>query len=317
MQVTTHVTMKAAVVTRFGGPEVLHIAEIPTPTAGPGQVRVKVRAAGVMPFDTGLRAGMFPPAMTPGFPEKPAVPGNEFAGVVDEVGDGVTGFAPGAEVLGFATTGAYAEFIVIPADQLARKPADMPWEVAAGLSGNGQGAHMALGQLAVGPGDTVLITAAAGGLGTIAVQLAKAWGAATVIGTASERNHDYLRSLGAVPVTYGPGLVDRVRAIAPDGVDAALDAADPEALRDSVELTKDRGRVLTMVSDEVARELGLREWSGVRSGELLAELADLWSKGVIALHIRGTYALADAADAHREIETGHGRGKVVIAVDLP
>ncbi|WP_436770857.1 NADP-dependent oxidoreductase [Yinghuangia sp. YIM S09857] len=309
--------MKAAVVTTFGGPEVLHLAEIPTPHAGPGQVRVKVRAAGVLPFDAGLRAGRFPPAMTPGFPDKPAVPGNEFAGVVDEVGEGVEDFAPGAEVLGFATTGAYAEFIVVSADQLAAKPADMPWEIAAALSANGQGAHMALDQLAVGPGDVLLVNAAAGGLGTIAVQLAKARGAATVIGTASERNHDYLRSLGAVPVTYGPGLVDRVRAIAPDGIDAALDAAGAEALRDSVELAKDRSRVLTMISDDDARELGLPEWRGVRSGELLAELAKLWTAGVFTLHIRGTYALADAADAHREIEGGHGRGKLVIAVDLP
>lgn len=307
--------MKAAVVTEFGGPEVLHIAEIPTPHAGPGQVRVKVRAAGVMPFDTGLRSGQFPPAMTPGFPDKPAVPGNEFAGVVDEIGEGVTGLTPGAEVLGFSTTGAYAEFIVVPADQVARKPPGMPWEIAAALSGNGQGAHMALGQLGVGPGDTVLINAAAGGLGTIAVQLAKAWGAATVIGTASERNHEYLRSLGAVPVTYGPGLVDRVRALAPDGVDAALDAAGREALHASVELTKDRDRVLTMIDDEAARELGLREWSGTRSGERLAELADLWTDGTIALHIRRTYDLAEAADAHRDVETGHGRGKVVIIVD--
>ncbi|GCD95720.1 NADP-dependent oxidoreductase [Embleya hyalina] len=309
--------MKAAIAREFGGPEVLHIAEIPTPHAGPGRVRVRVRAAGVMPFDTALRAGRFPPAMTPGFPAEPIVPGNEFAGVVDEVGEGVAGLPPGTEVLGFATTGAYAEFIVVPADQVTRKPPGMPWEIAAGLSGNGQGAHLALRQLSVGPGDIVLINGAAGGLGTIAVQLAKAWGAATVIGTASEPNHDYLRSLGAVPVTYGPGLVERVRAIAPDGVDAALDAAGPEALRDSVELTGDRDRVLTMISDEAARELGLREWSGARSGELLGELADAWSGGGFVVHLRATYALADAARAHRAVETGHGRGKVVLAVDLP
>lgn len=307
--------MKAAIVREFGGPEVLHIAEIPTPHAGPGRVRVRVRAAGVMPFDTALRAGRFPPAMTPRFPAEPLVPGNEFAGVVDEVGEGVTGLPPGTEVLGYATTGAYAEFIVVPADQVARKPPGMPWEIAAGLSGNGQGAHMALRQLAVGPGDIVLINGAAGGLGTIAVQLAEAWGAATVIGTASERNHDYLRSLGAVPVTYGPGLVERVRAIAPDGVDAALDAASPEVLRDLVQLTADRHRVLTMISDEAARELGLREWSGVRSGELLGELAQLWSGGGFVVHLRETYALADAARAHRAVETGHGRGKVVLVVD--
>ncbi|MDI2125939.1 NADP-dependent oxidoreductase [Yinghuangia seranimata] len=306
--------MKAALFTTFGGPEVLRLAETPAPAIRPGAVRVAVRAAGVLPFDTGLRAGKFPPTMTPGFPDKPAVPGNEFAGVVAEVGDGVTGFAPGDEVLGFSTTGGYAEEIVVPADQLAAKPASMPWDVAAALSGNGQGAYLALRQLAVGPGDTVLVHGAAGGLGTIVVQLARAWGAARVVGTASEANHDYLRSLGAVPVTYGPGLADRVRAVAPDGVDAALDTAGPDALYASVEVVADRGRILTMVADETARDLGLPEWSGVRSGALLGELAQLWVDGAFTLHIRATYPLERAADAHRDVERGHGRGKVVLTV---
>jgi len=310
--------MKAAAFTTFGGPDVLRPHEVPTPEAGPGEVRVRVQAAGVMPFDTKLRAGLFPPAMTPGFPASPVIPGNEFAGVVDRIGPDVVGVAVGDAVLGFGTTGGYAEYVVAPADRIAPKPPRMPWAVAAALSGNGQGAYMALRQVRVGPGDVVLVHAAAGGFGTIAVQLAKAWGAATVIGTASEANHAYLRSLGVAPVTYGPGLVDRVRTLAPRGVDAAIDAAGDDALRASVELVADRTRVVTMISDELAHELGLPAWSGERGGARLAELARLWDEGAFTLHIRATHPLARAADAHRDVETRHGRGKVVLTVrDTP
>jgi NADPH:quinone reductase-like Zn-dependent oxidoreductase len=173
---------------------------------------------------------------------------------------------------------------------------------------------MALQELGVGKGDTVLIHAAAGGLGTFAVQLAKAWGATTVIGTASIGNHDYLRSLGAIPVSYGDGLVERVRAIAPGGVDAALDAAGPEALQASVKLVKDKERIRTMVSFELAKELGIRPLSGTRSFARLAELVDLYDQGKLHIHIRKVFPLPEAAGAHQEVESGHGRGKVVLAV---
>ncbi len=302
--------MRAAALSSFGPPEVLQLAEVADPQAGPGEVRVRVRAAGVLPFDVRVRNGWSPPGQTLAFP---VVPGNEFAGTVDQLGDGVTGFALGDDVLGFTVLNSYAEYLVVGADQIVPKPEAMPWEVAAGFSGNGQGAHMALEALGVAPGDTVLINAAAGGLGTFAVQLAKAWGATLVIGTASEANHDYLRSLGAVPVSYGEGLVDRIRAIAPDGVDAALDAAGPDALRASVEVTKDRDRVVTMVSFDAAKELGLRDWGGARSAARLAELVDLYEQGKLRIHIRRTYPLDRAADAHRDV-SGHGRGKVVITV---
>lgn len=306
--------MKAVVFTEFGGPEVLRLADVPAPHAGPGRVRVRVRAAGVLPFDTGLRSGRFPPAMTPGLPDEPVVPGNEFAGDVDEVGEGVAGFAIGDPVLGFTTTGAYAEYVVVPADQLAARPPAMPWDAAAALPANGQGAHTALRHIRVRAGDVVLIHAAAGGFGSIAVQLAQAWGAKTVIGTAAEANHDYLRGLGAVPVAYGPGLVDRVRALAPRGVDAAIDAAGPEALRACVELVGDRARIVTMTSPGLGRELGLPERSGTRSGALLAESAKLWEKRAFTVHVRAAYPLDRAADAHRDVGTGHGRGKVVLTV---
>ncbi|CAM5510668.1 Alcohol dehydrogenase OS=Streptomyces lavendulae subsp. lavendulae OX=58340 GN=adhT3 PE=4 SV=1 [Streptomyces lavendulae subsp. lavendulae] len=259
-----------------------------------------------------MRGGWTPPFIKREFP---LVLGNEFAGTIDRTGEGVSGFEVGDEVLGYGVLGGYAEYLVVPADQIVRKPAGMPWEVAAGFSGNGQGAHMALSTVGVQPGDTVLVNAAAGGFGTFAVQLALAWGAGRVIGTASERNHDHLRALGAIPVTYGEGLAERVRAIAPEGVDAAVDAAGPEALRASVEVAKDRSRVTTMIADEVAQELGLPPVAGARSAERLAELVELYVRGKVNIHIREAYPLARAADAHRDVESGHGRGKVVLTVD--
>lgn len=308
------ILVKAAALTSFGGPEVLTLTEVASPQAGPGQLRVRVRSAGVNHFDTAIRKGWAPPTVDNSFP---VVPGNEYAGVVDQVGEGVTGHSAGDTVLGYCTLGAYAEYVVVSPEQVAAKPERMPWDIAGGFSANGVGAHLCLRELKIGPGDTVLIHAAAGALGTFAVQLARAWGARTVIGTASEANHAYLRSVGAVPVTYGEGLIERVRALAPDGVDAALDIAGDHALRASVELVTDKNRVRTMVSDELAAELGVPTVTPKRSNAQLAELAELHAQGKLKLHIRQALPLAQAAAAHRSIETGHGRGKIVLLVDSP
>lgn len=318
--------MKAAAFARHGGPEVLELMDLATPVAGPGQVRVRVRFAGVQPIDCAVRAGWAPPGVTP---RLPTIPGNEFAGVVDQVGDEVDGVggidsvdgvdggghgvAVGAEVLGFGQLGAYAEYLVVPAGQVTAKPAGMPWEVAGGFSGGAQTAHIALRELGVGRDDTVLIHAAAGGVGTVAVQLAVRAGS-TVIGTAGAANHDYLRSLGAIPVAYGDGLVERVQAIAPAGVDAALDGAGGDALTTSLALVADRSRILTLVEHGRAGELGIRVTPNLRSAARLAELADLQAHGALHINVRRVVPLADAAEAHRELETRHGRGKIVLAV---
>lgn len=306
--------MKAAALTSFGGPEVLTLTEVTTPEAGPGQLRVRVRSAGVNHFDTAIRKGWAPPTVDNSFP---VVPGNEYAGIVDQVGEGVTGHSVGDNVLGYCTLGAYAEYVVVSPEQVTARPKGMPWDIAGGFSANGLGAHICLREMKVGPGDTVLIHAAAGALGTFAAQLAQAWEASTIIGTASESNHDYLRSMGVVPVTYGAGLVERVRALAPGGVDAALDIAGDDALRASVELVQDKNRVRTMVSDELAAELGVPTVTPKRSNAQLAELAELHAKGKLKLRIRQALSLAQAAEAHRSIETGHGRGKIVLLVDSP
>ncbi|MFC5821610.1 NADP-dependent oxidoreductase [Nonomuraea harbinensis] len=302
--------MRAAAFAEFGGPEVLRVMELPAPQAGPGQVRVRVRTAGVQPFDAAVRAGWTPPGVTGGLPR---IPGNEFAGVVDQVGEGVTGVTAGAEVLGFSLLRCYAEYVVVDAGDVTPKPASMPWEVAGSLTAGAQTAELALDGLAVTEGDTLLVHAAAGAVGTVAVQVAGMRGA-TVIGTAREENHAYLRDLGAIPVAYGAGLADRVRALAPGGVDAALDGAGGDALEVSLELVKDRDRILTLVEHDKAAELGIKVTRGTRSAERLARYAALYAEGRLKFPVRGTYPLERAADAHREIETRHGAGKIVITV---
>ncbi|MFJ3883263.1 NADP-dependent oxidoreductase [Streptomyces sp. NPDC090077] len=300
--------MKAAAINSFGGPEVVELLEVETPVAGPGQVRVKVKAAGIQASDCAVRTGWAPPGQTLAFPQKI---GNEFAGVVDQVGEGAEGFEVGSEVLGWALLAAHAEYLVVPVDQIVAKPEDMPWEVAGVFSASGQTAHTALEKLKVGPGDTLLVHAAAGGVGTVAVQLARSYGA-KVIGTASPRNHDYLRELGAEPVAYGEGLADRVRALAPEGVTAILDGAGGEALDVSVELLENRERIGTLVGFDRIEELGILPLFSQRSTDRLRALADLYEQGGLRIEIARTYPLEQAADAHREVETRHVRGKLVI-----
>ncbi|MED3575952.1 NADP-dependent oxidoreductase [Cytobacillus praedii] len=303
--------MKAAAISTSGPPNVLQVMEFDTPHAGAGQVRVRVKAAGIQPFDLAVRnSGWAPPGLTVRYPQ---ILGNEFAGIIDQVGDKVSDFAVGNEVLGWALLACYAEYVVVSVDQIVHKPQSMPWEEAGAITASGQTAHTALQELGVNKGDTLLIHAAAGGVGTFAVQLARAWGA-TVIGTGSERNHDYLRTLGAIPVAYGDNLADRVRSLAPDGVDAAFDAAGDDALRASLELVENKDRIGTIVAFDLAEQLGVRPIRSQRSVARLAELIELYSQGKLQIHIRKAFPLHQAADAHREIESGHGRGKVVLTI---
>jgi NADPH:quinone reductase-like Zn-dependent oxidoreductase len=299
----------AAAFSFHGPPSVLELITFEPGPAGPGEVRVEVRAAGVQPIDARMRGGFVPPGAVVTFPQ---ILGNEFAGVIDQVGPGVSGWSAGDEVIGFRTFESYASSVVVPVAQLAAKPPSMSWEEAGALSASGQTAHSALEALAVSAGDTVLIHAAAGGVGTIAVQLARLAGAA-VIGTASERNHDYLRSLGALPVSYGPGLTSRIRALG--AVTAALDAiGTAEALDASVELVPDLSRIGSIAAFGLVSSYGIR-WLGTqRSAARLSTLTSLYASGDLQVHISGSYPLAKAADAHREIETGHVRGKVVLTV---
>ncbi len=261
---------------------------------------MRVKAAGVQPFDAAVRAGWEPPHLSLGWPR---VPGNEFAGVVDE-GE----LAPGTEVLGFTAVQAAAEYIVVPVGDVTPKPPEMPWDVAGGFTAGTQTASIALEVLRLAAGETLLVHGAAGSVGTAAVQLARLAGA-TVVGTASEANQDYLRELGAIPVVYGPGLRER---LAPFGVDVVLDGAGGDALDVSLELVRDRARILTLVDHDRAADLGVLVSKSGRSAARLAELAALYAKGDLRFHVRRAYPYTEAVAAHREIETGHGRGKIVL-----
>lgn len=239
--------------------------------------------------------------------------GNEFAGVVDAVGSGVEEVSVGDEVFGWAMLTSYAEHVVVSTSDIVLKPGGLPWVDAGVLSASGQTAMTALDLLDVSDGDTVLIHAAAGGVGSFAVQIARATGA-TVIGTASQRNHEYLRTLGAIPVAYGEGLADRVRAMVP-GVTAALDASGTvEALQASVELVADRQRTGTVAFQPAADALGVRQLSTQRSADRLHRLADLHTRAQLTVVIQQTYPLDQAAQAHHAIDTGHVRGKLALTV---
>ncbi|MCX4848318.1 NADP-dependent oxidoreductase [Streptomyces sp. NBC_00893] len=296
----------------YGGPEVLRVVERELPAPGPGQVLVAVRAAGVNPLDWRLRSGAVAEMMPVEFP---SVPGGDVAGVVAEVGKDVTDFAVGDEVFGSIGSGSYAEFALAPAAQLARKPEGVSWEVAAGLPVAVNTAYQALTDLGVKSGETLVVDGAAGGVGSVAVQIARHLGA-TVIGTARERNHAYLQSLGAEPVTYGEGLEERARAVAEKGVDAALDAAGKGSLPALVELTGTPDRVVT-IADHRAAEHGVRfVFAGPDAiRERLEQAAALIENGDLVLSVARTYSLSEAADAHRESAAGHVRGKLIILPD--
>jgi NADPH:quinone reductase-like Zn-dependent oxidoreductase len=299
--------MKAVRISQFGGPEVLQIVDLPDPHPGPGQVRITVRAAGVNPSDWKKRQGLMDS-------ELPQTMGYEAAGVVDEIGEGVSGVAVGDRVFGFSAEGAaQAELAVL--SWYAPIPPSLDFAGAAALPAAVETATRALDQLGVGSGSTLLINGASGSVGSAAVQLAVVRGA-RVIGTASPANHDYLRSLGAEPVAYGPGLAGRVRALAPDGVDLALDVAGSGVLPELIELAGGAGQVLTVADFGGARAHGVRFSSGDagRAVHALGEIGELIESGRFSLPVAQTFPLAGVADAHRAGEQGHGRGKLVLLV---
>ena len=297
--------MKAVIFDKYGDPDVLHVGEVAEPHAGPGQVRIAVRASSVNPIDWKLRSGALQEFMPV---ELPKVVGYDGAGVVDEVGEGADA-SVGDEVFGFgAGDGTAAEHAVL--DDFARKPAELSFEEAAGYPVAVETSVRALELLGLEPGQTVLVNGAAGGVGTAAVQIARARGA-RVIGTAGESNHDFLRELGAEPTTYGEGLVERVRELG--GADLAFDTAGAGAIPDLVEITGSPDRVIT-IADYAAPEYGVRVTGGEdgRYVHGLAEAARLWEQGSFRLPVQRPYPFAEAAEAHRASQAGHVRGKLVL-----
>jgi NADPH:quinone reductase-like Zn-dependent oxidoreductase len=305
--------MKAVQFAEYGGPEVLKVVDVEEPHAGPGQIRVAVRAAGVNAFDWKFRRGELAVVMPVNFPTGV---GLDASGVVDEVGDGAMGVAVGDEVFGSiplasSASWASAEYAVLA--EWAKKPEGLSFEEAAGYPMSTEAARRALNVLPLESGQTLLVNGAAGGVGLAAVQFALA-AEAIVIGTASEGHHQYLRSLGAIPTTYGPGLVDRVRELAPHGVDVAFDAAGFGVLPQLIELTGSAGKVIT-IADNRAAEYGVRFSGGVgpdRAPEARAEAAALFEQGKFRLPVAETFSLANIAAAHAKSEQGHVLGKFVV-----
>ncbi|MFD3561692.1 NADP-dependent oxidoreductase [Streptomyces sp. NPDC058686] len=307
--------MKAISYSGYGGPEVLEYGEVRDPKVGPDSVLVKIRAAAVNPVDWKAREGYLAPALDAVFP---VIPGWDVSGVVVQPGASVTEFGPGDEVIGyvredFLSRGTFAEYVAAPVRTLARKPRNLTYEEAAGLPLAGLTAYQVLtGALAVQEGDVVLVHAAAGGVGSIAVQLARHFGA-RVIGTASERNHDFLRELGAEPVTYGEGLTERVRALAPEGLDAAFDTVGGEALKVSADLLAPGGR-LASIADASVVDLGGRYVFVRPDAADLERLTDLAEQDVVTVHVDETFPLERTADAQRLSAEGRTRGKIVVTV---
>ncbi|MFC8453602.1 NADP-dependent oxidoreductase [Kitasatospora sp. NPDC057223] len=308
--------MKAIAIRQYGGPEVVEFTDLPDPKLGPDSVLVHVRAAGVNPVDWKVREGHLDGILDAHFP---LVMGWDLAGVVRAVGGAVTEFAAGDEVIGYVRKdsvehGTYAELVSAPVRTLARKPSALDWAQAGGLPLAGLTAYQALVRaLRVRSGETVLVHAAAGGVGHLAVQIAVALGA-RVIGTAGTRNHDYLRGLGAEPVEYGEGLADRVRALAPGGVDAALDLVGGDAVAVSATLVADPARIASIADYGVVAHGGHYVWCRP-DAEDLAALARLADEGSLTVTVASTFPLAQAASAQALSAEGRTRGKIVLLVD--
>lgn len=306
--------MRAITYTTYGGPDVLELTDLPTPKVGPDSVLVRVRATSVNPVDWKVREGYLDGLMDAVFP---VVPGWDVAGVVEQVGADAPEFEVGDEVFGYVRKdvvggGTTAELVAAPVRTLARKPATASFEEAAAVPLAGLTAYQALHRLGVGDGDTVLIHAAAGGVGGFAVQIARALGA-RVVGTASERNHEHLRALGAEPVTYGDGLVDRVRALAPDGVDVVLDLVGGGVVATAPQVGTADVRVGSVADPEVAAVGGAYMWVRPDSADLAA-LAALIDAGKIRPEIAQVFPFEETAAAHELSASGHVRGKVVVRV---
>jgi NADPH:quinone reductase-like Zn-dependent oxidoreductase len=296
----------------FGGIDVLRVEEVERPVPGDGQVLVRVKAAGINPSEAVIRTGavaeLFPSAF-------PSGQGSDLAGVVEEAGAGAGGFSPGDEVIGFSNKRAsQAELVLVEADDLTRKPEKVSWEVAGGLYVAGVTAWGAVHAVQPQEGETVVVSGAAGGVGSLAVQLARRTGA-MVIGLAGESNHGWLASHGVIPVAYGDGVADRVRAAAPAGVDAFIDTHGGGYVELALLIGVAAGRIDTIADFGAAAKYGVKTDGGAEAGpgaQVLAELADLIADGQLEVPIANVYPLAQVREAYTELERRHTRGKIVL-----
>ncbi len=305
---------KAVQFDHYGGREVLFVREIEMPTPGDGEVLVQVRAAGINPGEASIRSGVLHERFPATFPSGE---GTDLAGIVVQTGSGVEDFHPGDEVLGFSwKRSSHATYTVVPATQLIVKPAGLAWEVAGALDVAGTTAYAAVRAVNPQPGDVVAVSAATGGVGTLVVQLLVQRGT-TVLGIASRASADWLTDHGATPIEYGDGLEERLRAAAPNGIDAFIDLFGPDYVRLAVDLGVPPDRIDTIVFADESRQLGVRMEGSAALAEnepqaVLQELADLLASGAIELPIAATYPLERVVDAFEELERRHTLGKIVL-----
>jgi NADPH:quinone reductase-like Zn-dependent oxidoreductase len=292
--------------TEYGGPEVLSVGEAPEPHVGPEQIRIRVRAASVNPADWKFISGRY----AKGKPlEGTGYPGYDASGVVDAVGEAVTDVAVGDDVFGLGDH-TQAEYAVL--DSWARKPASVDWAVAAAAGVVAETAERVLRLLGVTEGTTLFIDGGSGGVGSCTTQIAIARGA-TVIASAGEGNQDYLREIGAIPVVYGEGMLDRVRALDVGKIDAVLDAVGKTPIEDLISLAPEPSQVVS-IANFAAAAAGARVTGGSadsRPMKALAEAADLLGQSKLVIKVQ-TFPFGRAAEAYRIIQAGHGRGKLVL-----
>ncbi|MEQ4566579.1 NADP-dependent oxidoreductase [Paenarthrobacter sp. CAP02] len=305
--------MKAITYSEYGNPDVLELTDQPMPKVGPGMVLVKIKATSVNPVDWKIMGGHLDPLMDIQFP---AIPGWDVAGIVESVGIDAHQFQPGDEVISYARKdyvhgGSFAEYIALPERLLARKPTTLDWNESAGLPLTGLTAFQVLNRLDVRSGETLLIHGGSGGVGSLAIQIAASRGI-KVIATASEKNHGFLRSLGAEPIAYGEGLAERVKAMEPDGVDVVADFVGGN-LKATLAVLKEGGRHASIADGEVEQHGGTWMWVTPVGAEL-QELSELVDQHKLKVEVAQTFPLAQSAEAFRLNMEGHTRGKVVVTV---
>jgi NADPH:quinone reductase-like Zn-dependent oxidoreductase len=304
--------VKAVRFDEYGGADVLEVVDVPKPVPGPGQVLVQVKAAGINPGEAKVREGLMH-AMWPA--TFPSGQGSDLAGVVTETGPGVAGWSPGDEVIGFTDNRAsQAEYVLAEEKNLTARPAGVPWQVAGALFVTGATAYAAVRAVALTEGDTAVVAGAAGGVGSIAVQLARLAGA-TVIGLASPANHEWLAGHGVVPVAYGDGVADRIRQAA-GKVDAFIDTFGADYVQLALELGVEPSRIDTIVRFDAVQRYGVKAEGSAAgaSASVLAELAGLIADGRLEVPVAATFPLDQVRDAYRRLAQGHILGKIVLTM---
>jgi len=302
---------RAVIFDQYGGIDVLRVVEVDRPIPGPAQVLVRVKAAGINPGEVAIRQGVFAEEWPSTFPSGQ---GSDFAGIVEELGGRVEGLAVGDEVLGFTHNRAsHADLVLAEAGDVIHRPSNVSREAAGSLFVAGTTAYAAVRAVSISEGDTVVVSGAAGGVGSIAVQLAKDAGA-IVIGLAGESNHQWLTDHGVIPVAYGKGVADRIHAAAGGQIDAFVDTFGADYVELALELGVEPGRIDTIINFAATEKYGVKAEgnSDAASADVLAELAGLIDKGLLHIPIAKIYPLDKVRDAYRELEQRHTRGKIVL-----